>query len=261
MPSTTTPDPARRTQPLADAEFEELGKMLAADWAPETTLDLEQLDGLLAGLICAPRIVLPGEYAPAIFGDEEVTWPDRDTAQRFHELLMRRWNEITIALNAPIERLDDPRAYVPFLFDWDENAETAQHIAAESETPRAPLYGELWARGFLRAVELTRDDCNDLPDVDEQGAELVDDALADILALVPQAAEADEAGSDSAEERDDLVANAIVAAYDLRQYWRDVSFERARVKEPIRRAPKVGRNEPCPCGSGKKFKNCHGRGH
>jgi preprotein translocase subunit SecA len=25
-----------------------------------------------------------------------------------------------------------------------------------------------------------------------------------------------------------------------------------------RETPKVGRNEPCPCGSGKKFKNCHG---
>ncbi|MBO5719958.1 MAG: SEC-C domain-containing protein, partial [Bacteroidales bacterium] len=24
--------------------------------------------------------------------------------------------------------------------------------------------------------------------------------------------------------------------------------------------PKVGRNEPCPCGSGKKYKNCHGKG-
>ena len=23
---------------------------------------------------------------------------------------------------------------------------------------------------------------------------------------------------------------------------------------------KVGRNDPCPCGSGKKFKNCHGKG-
>ncbi|MCK5816875.1 MAG: SEC-C domain-containing protein, partial [Candidatus Marinimicrobia bacterium] len=30
--------------------------------------------------------------------------------------------------------------------------------------------------------------------------------------------------------------------------------------EPIRRDhPKVGRNEPCPCGSGKKYKNCHGQ--
>ena len=28
---------------------------------------------------------------------------------------------------------------------------------------------------------------------------------------------------------------------------------------PIKAMPKVGRNEPCPCGSGKKYKNCHGR--
>jgi len=26
-----------------------------------------------------------------------------------------------------------------------------------------------------------------------------------------------------------------------------------------RSSPKVGRNEPCPCGSGKKYKKCHGR--
>jgi len=31
-------------------------------------------------------------------------------------------------------------------------------------------------------------------------------------------------------------------------------------QEPVRVAPKTGRNEPCPCGSGKKYKNCHGRG-
>ncbi|HEY8398678.1 MAG TPA: SEC-C metal-binding domain-containing protein, partial [Flavihumibacter sp.] len=30
------------------------------------------------------------------------------------------------------------------------------------------------------------------------------------------------------------------------------------VREPIRVGPKVGRNDPCPCGSGKKYKNCHG---
>jgi uncharacterized protein YecA (UPF0149 family) len=29
-------------------------------------------------------------------------------------------------------------------------------------------------------------------------------------------------------------------------------------REPVRNPNKVGRNEPCPCGSGKKFKQCHG---
>ena len=30
-------------------------------------------------------------------------------------------------------------------------------------------------------------------------------------------------------------------------------------QDPIKVGPKVGRNDPCPCGSGKKFKNCHGK--
>jgi preprotein translocase subunit SecA len=33
-----------------------------------------------------------------------------------------------------------------------------------------------------------------------------------------------------------------------------------RVTDPIKAAPKVGRNDPCPCGSGKKYKNCCGKG-
>jgi preprotein translocase subunit SecA len=41
---------------------------------------------------------------------------------------------------------------------------------------------------------------------------------------------------------------------------RDAEPEAPRIELPIKRElPKVGRNEPCPCGSGKKFKNCCGR--
>jgi len=35
--------------------------------------------------------------------------------------------------------------------------------------------------------------------------------------------------------------------------------EVAVAQKPVRTGPKVGRNEPCPCGSGKKYKHCHGR--
>lgn len=34
----------------------------------------------------------------------------------------------------------------------------------------------------------------------------------------------------------------------------------AQPKQPVKAQPKVGRNDPCPCGSGKKYKNCHGKG-
>ncbi|MEY4548375.1 MAG: hypothetical protein RL685_4570, partial [Pseudomonadota bacterium] len=34
--------------------------------------------------------------------------------------------------------------------------------------------------------------------------------------------------------------------------------EQAQERPAQRAAPKIGRNDPCPCGSGKKFKACHG---
>jgi len=36
--------------------------------------------------------------------------------------------------------------------------------------------------------------------------------------------------------------------------------ETQKVKQIVRETPKVGRNDPCPCGSGKKYKHCHGKG-
>ena len=32
----------------------------------------------------------------------------------------------------------------------------------------------------------------------------------------------------------------------------------AEAPKPVRAGAKVGRNDPCPCGSGKKYKKCHG---
>jgi preprotein translocase subunit SecA len=43
-----------------------------------------------------------------------------------------------------------------------------------------------------------------------------------------------------------------------RQAARPQAPQSSSPQQPVRAAPKVGRNQPCPCGSGKKFKNCHG---
>jgi SEC-C motif-containing protein len=40
--------------------------------------------------------------------------------------------------------------------------------------------------------------------------------------------------------------------------WYYVDGDMVKAKPIVRERPKVGRNEPCPCGSGKKFKKCHG---
>jgi preprotein translocase subunit SecA len=55
------------------------------------------------------------------------------------------------------------------------------------------------------------------------------------------------------EEKQDLSdpAQQAAAANDTREQPK---------QEPVRAEKTVGRNDPCPCGSGKKYKNCHGRG-
>ena len=41
--------------------------------------------------------------------------------------------------------------------------------------------------------------------------------------------------------------------------WYYIDGAMVKKKPVVRDRPKVGRNEPCPCGSGKKYKKCHGR--
>jgi len=39
----------------------------------------------------------------------------------------------------------------------------------------------------------------------------------------------------------------------------EASFQNSSIQAPFKNEKKVGRNEPCPCGSGKKYKKCHGK--
>jgi len=54
---------------------------------------------------------------------------------------------------------------------------------------------------------------------------------------------------------DDAIEELVVTVADLSDLTRD---QRYHVEQVRRDTPKVGRNDPCPCGSGKKFKQCHG---
>ena len=60
-----------------------------------------------------------------------------------------------------------------------------------------------------------------------------------------------------AEERKRDMSNLQTSKEELGS---DGRRQAPRKAEPVRNVQKVGRNEPCPCGSGKKFKQCHGKG-
>jgi uncharacterized protein len=58
------------------------------------------------------------------------------------------------------------------------------------------------------------------------------------------------------EIRAEILEQLPVIVQIIAAYWRDPTARPSR-REPVR-STKIGRNEPCPCGSGKKFKKCCG---
>ena len=52
--------------------------------------------------------------------------------------------------------------------------------------------------------------------------------------------------------------NAGITSDDLKSVIKEIQAEKATPE--VRTEPKIGRNEPCPCGSGKKYKRCCGAG-
>ena len=64
----------------------------------------------------------------------------------------------------------------------------------------------------------------------------------------------------SPEKREEVIvymAAGLMSAYQYFRVHRQIGASTHR-SEPRRSAPKVGRNDPCPCGSGKKYKKCCG---
>jgi uncharacterized protein len=253
--STSTPP----TPPLGPEDFEaqeaELDALREGD---EEIPQWEFCEGFLAALVCTRRIVAPDEYWPVLLGDDFKPVEHMEFVWRWR----RRWAEVASALDAPVETLDDERTYQPEVLDT-RGAVLALPEAERGDTDLAsvPAFGQVWALGFMYAIETWPDDW--LPPRDPDAAQMLDNALGAIVALteddsgkptVPVYAE-DGPPSVSEQRLDDFGA-AIWAVYDLRQLWKSLG---PRV-ETIRKQPQPGRNDPCPCGSGKKYKKCHGAG-
>ena len=139
-------------------------------------------------------------------------------------------------------------------------------IACLSEEERAemdgqdiPSFAQVWALGFMFAVENWPEDW-ELPR-DKEVAGWLDDSLDCIVALTeddtgkPEVSMYSEDGEPSTSNaRVEAFGAAIWAVYDLRQLWKSLG---PRI-ESVRKAPEPGRNDPCNCGSGKKYKKCCG---
>lgn len=255
MTAPTSHDPAPLTPEDFDALDAELDLLRADD--PEIP-QWEFCEGFLAALVCMRREVPAQEYWPVLLGDDFRPMEHMEFVWRWR----RRWQEIAWALDQPVELLEDERTYHPEALDV-----RGAILSLPPEERRAgdlenlPGYGQVWALGFMYAVETWPEDW-ELPR-DPDAAEMVDNALQDIVALTeddrgePAVSMYSEDGPPSvSNERLDTMGAAIWAVYELRQVWRSLGPR----TDPVRKAAEPGRNDLCPCGSGKKYKKCHGAG-
>jgi uncharacterized protein len=152
---------------------------------------------------------------------------------------MRHWN--TVNQTVRVQPEEGAPFYIPLLFPPE--GEPADN---DMETG----YGEDWARGFLEGVRL-QDDAWD----DALENQTVHDCLSGMVLLdLGENPDDTEVVVDFA-FRQSIAGQLPFIAHELWTYWQ--SNEHQELSSTPNIAPsRVGRNDPCPCGSGKKFKKC-----
>ena len=253
--------------PLSPEEFDEMDAILDdLRTRYDETPHLEFCEGFMAALICCRRLILPSEFVPVLLavgvnGEvDEGSFADDAQLSRFMALWTRRWNEVSEALNAKVENLGDEAAYFPEIMDMrGAVAALPEEARAELAGDIIPSYAQMWALGFMYAVETWPEEW--AAPRDKDAAQWLNEALDAIVALteadtdVPVlSVHAEDGAPRVSEQRMEAYADAIWAVYDLRELWRTLGPR----QQTVHKAPAPGRNDPCPCGSGKKYKKCCG---
>ncbi|MFA5718731.1 MAG: UPF0149 family protein [Desulfobulbaceae bacterium] len=237
-----------------------LRKMLRMATEPEEAFTYDELRGFLFGLAMTPDVLMPGEWLPVVFGEEMITIDSEEEGQRLFDSLIAVVNNLT-------DRFQNGTLTFPFAQDYPAGEGDIQAVLE-------------WAYGLNEALAL-REHCwlesrpQSLPDdltEDEYEQELLT-ALSVIQGFVDPD-EADALFDTKFDETPDRPVRILATLFIMLPTAVDTLLEHGHALEQERRqrlldepgypptagrqAPKVGRNDPCPCGSGsgKKYKKC-----
>ncbi len=207
---------------------------------------LPEFDGFCTALIVCPTIVSPAKWLKQVWGpDEPPEFDSMEEMQHLIDMVMGHYNRVAGLLGRPEE-------YGPLIIEDPNTGE---------------LFWDFWLEGFMRAVV-------QYPDAWKQVIHSGDDgALAAMMSIMDLSRFARERANYSQEEqaeRDREAPDQITeAVLELNRYAKGKPSEglfggmlsnipHFSSLAPSFRAQKVGRNDSCPCGSGRKYKKCCG---
>ncbi|WP_413721122.1 UPF0149 family protein [Silicimonas sp. MF1-12-2] len=204
---------------------------------------LSEFDGFCAGLIVCPEIIPPSEWLPEVWGSNGPIGLDSDHAlQSAIDLIMGHYNEVT-------------RSLIPPEFEYGP---VLEHDSRTDET-----LWETWVSGFEHAMSLRPDAWAQIVESDDEEAGASVSMMLTLHAIVEGDSDLPESTiADLQDMAPDLITDMVIALNrwtkgsnpgDLSS-WGGTQLESSA---PVR-SSKVGRNDPCPCGSGRKYKRCCG---
>ena len=232
---------SKQSLPLSQEEMDELDNFLMSDITSDETMALEVLDGYLTAIVSGPVTLKLDDWLPGIWGpteDDKPVFKTIEQAQHILGLIIRHMNGIINTLqngSGGLEPVFGTRIY----------------------RKREYIDGEMWAYGYMCGINL----CH------KQWQSLFDDPNGPVV-LRPihllgsdDVTKEEEALTETPAQREELAKQMPSSAVWIYQYWlpyRQAVFEREVATTIQRSHPKIGRNDACPCGSGKKFKKCCG---
>ncbi|WP_312314788.1 YecA family protein [Atlantibacter sp.] len=215
--------------PLNEKELEWLDGIFAKYASDRAVVDVSELDGMLTALLSGPSMPEPSEWLVAVWGgaDSVPKWHDAREMECFMNLVFQHMEDISDRLSAY------PDQYEPLFGAQDVEGE--EYMVVED-----------WCYGYLRGVALS--DWSTLPESHRMSLESIElhgreENQASLENMTPEAYQ---------RSIDDI----RLAALSLYEYWSEHQHPEPVAPAPYIAETKVGRNDPCPCGSGKKYKSC-----
>lgn len=221
--------------PLSDKEFEELDRFLLSDRCADDGMTMDALHGYLTALVIGPEEIPMAQWLPRVWGSFAEQGPRFKTekeSKRIVGLIGRFMNEVAITFEVA------PKEYEPLFCEHEWEGKTL-------------IDAEAWAWGFWEGIALRA------PAWDPIWASELADLMRPIYLLGAEEVEEDEmALVDDPVKRHKLAIEMEAAIPAIRRFW--LPRRKSAVQQVLRETSKVGRNDACPCGSGRKFKKCCG---
>ncbi|MDT8990662.1 UPF0149 family protein [Curvibacter sp. APW13] len=242
---------------LSSAECAELFELFSDAGLVRSAMSAEMADGFLTACAVGPVDVPVPAWMAAVFGQPQLpVCADTARQERLLQLLLRRYRHVQASTANPPTSADPHTLFLPLQATVDEARRVSPYRCNAQGVREGDWELKDWAEGFRRAM---LGGGHWQPMLGNQDAwPLISPIVLFQSGYNPDKPEL------QIDQRPEMRSMLVRCIYEMRQWWRAYALAQSRPAAnpapatPRRDQPKVGRNDPCPCGSGQKYKKCCG---